>query len=318
MASLARPTAARLLLVLTLTSFVFAPGALAQSRTPTPAELRRENEALRERVEQLEAELRTATDTIQQMREQMDALSSELESLRLELRRSAASAGADTEVPAEPEGPAFAELPEGDPLAAPEAMLATMIESYEQQLEGTPYDTDADYRRYMSLLSRWARLVRSELRGQAEWVIEITGVVTDSDRRLVVSYRAIDPASRLPYSDREHELELPSGIAMRRFRDNPDHDLWLIRGRVLALPEINPDREAVGFFDIPPFIGPFAEFGFDFRVETFVRVADPEEIAEMRREREERERRQRERNDGEDVEVGPTGTDQRRGGNPNR
>lgn len=307
MASHARPTAARLLFMLIVLSCSFAPAAFAQSRTPTPAELRRENEALRERVEQLEAELRTATDTIQQMREQMDELSSELESLRLELRRNppAAGEGAQAASP-EPQGPAFAELPEGDQLAAPEAMLAIMIESYEQELAGASYETDADYRRYMSLLSKWSRLVRRELRGQAEWVVEITGVVTDSDRRLVVSYRVIDPASRLPYGDREYELELPGGIATRRFRDNPDHDLWLIRGRVLAMPEINPDRETVGFFDIPPFIGSFAEFGFDFRVETFVRVADPEEIAEMRREREERERRQRERNDAQDEEVGPT------------
>lgn len=306
---------ARTLLLIALFAAVLAPqAALAQTRAPTPAELRRENDALRERVAQLEAELNSATETIESLREQMDALGDQLESLRRELRQRPADTSGD-DAPAEPATPepTFAEVPTGEPLSSPEAMYQALRESYDAELSGMPRETDPEFRRFISELSQWSRMMRREIRGQAEWVIEITGVVVDDEDELVVSYRVIDPESRLPYSDREHQLELPRGIAERRFRDNPDHELWLVRGRAFASPQVNRDREEVGFFDIPRFIGPFAEFGFQLDLETFVRVADPEEIAEIMREREEREREQREQNDGSDEEVGPTGSGANRG-----
>ncbi len=284
MISANHPTRAAILraVLIAATLFIAAPSAVlpaagAQS-APTPAELRRENEALRQRVEQLEAELNRANETIQDMRAQMDELMAQMERLRLDLRRQQQSgpASPDTEASDQDDAPRFAPLPEDAPLSSPEAMLQELQRSYQETLGELPYDTDTDYRRYLSRLNRWARIARRELRGELEWVVKPVEIIERTERQVTLSIQVLDPDTLLPYTDRAWTVELPQGAPTRRFLDYPEHDLWLMRGRVEAEPVVNTDREDPGFFDIPPFIGPFAEFDFELRIEALLRVAKPD------------------------------------------
>jgi type II secretory pathway pseudopilin PulG len=286
MLAVARRRVDCLAIVVALLIGVTAPGVVppAAAQSPTPAQLKRENDALRQRIDQLEAELDRANDTIDALRQQIDTLTQQVNALRRDVRDANENAGpsgpddADQSGDAESQEPRFAELPDDQPLAAPKAMLRYMQRSYSETLDELPTDEHDDnaMRRYVNDVQRWSRIVRRDLRGEVQWVIEPLDVVERTPRSAEFTYRVLDPETLKPYSDRAWTLTLPRGSAARRFAEYPDHPLWLVRGRVLATPEVNPDRPDPGFFDIPPFIGPFAEFEFTLRIEAFLRVARPQ------------------------------------------
>jgi len=253
--------------------------AWGQSGSPTLNELRRENAALRARVDQLEAQLDRANETIGVLREEVSELTGEVGRLREAWEARGVSAPAGEAESGEVEtGPVYAEVDPEAPLESPAAMLASLKGSFERAMEGRSLESDGDLGRYVREVRRWARMQRRDVRGDVEWVIEVTGVLSDEPGGAELEYRVLDRESLLPYSDRRWVLELPRRLTSR-YLASPDQPLWLLRGSVRARPRVDVEREEMGFFDFPAFIGPFAEFGFELEAEEIRRwpVVDGEE-----------------------------------------
>lgn len=248
-------------------SVVCCESAFGQSGSPTLNELRRENAALRARVDQLEAQLDRANETIGLLRDEVEQLTGEVRRLRGALEEQGVSAPAEAEEGGDVEAAsAYAAVDREAPLSSPAAMLASMKSSFERALAGQSLESDGDLGRFVREVRRWARSQRRELRGDVEWVVEVTGVLSDEPGGAELEYRVLDRETLLPFSDRRWVMELPRRLTSR-YLASPDQPLWLVRGAVRATPRVDVEREEMGFFDFPAFIGPFAEFGFDFDAE---------------------------------------------------
>lgn len=265
------PRAAVRFWVVALVVATLAPLAGAQSGSPTLNQLRRENEALRQRVDQLEAQLDRSRQTIEVLTEQIEELNGEMRRLRTRLERSGGGEAMEEDTgEAAAEEPSFAEVDLEAPLASPESMIASLQATYAEALSGRAFDTDGDLGRYVREVRRWARDQRRRVRGDAEWLIEVTAVLNDDPGGVEVEYRVVDQETLLPYSERLFTLELPARVS-RFFLRSADRPLWLVRGMVRAEPRVELEREEAGFFDFPAFIGPFAEFGFELEVDAMAR-----------------------------------------------
>ncbi len=244
------------------------------------AQLRRENEALRQRIDQLEAQLTSSQQTVDRLRREVERLGDLVTSLESELRNrlpERPSGEGDGEGGGGEQGRAYAEVPEGAPLSSPAALLAELERTYEEATAELGRDSGRDRAQYLGAVTRWARVSSRELRGQAEWLIEVTDVFEREGGGVELEFRVLDEETLLPYSERLWSIELRGGSLLKRFEAHLDHELWRLGGRVSARPEVNPEREDVGFFDVPPFIGPFAEFGYVFEPDLLIRMQRTEE-----------------------------------------
>ncbi len=251
--------------------------AIAQPEQASPADLRRENDQLRERVAAMQAQLAERNRRIKQLEDEVKALKEQAKAAPgspatapgQAPARPVPPANVPTPKPTAPPGPAptgpTAPLPE-DARASPEAMFAVLSKDYDKAMESMALETDDDRKRFIREASKWARGVERQHRGMVEWIIEVVSA-TDSGGRTTVEYRVIDPVSRLPYGTLAHTMVLPSRTG-KPLADRQDQKFWKLTGTFGAKPTINADRESSGFFDVPKLIGPFAEFGYDLTVTT--------------------------------------------------
>ena len=267
-------------LVLCLMLFA-TPVISAQDSPPSVSELRRENEQLRVRIDELEAQLARSQASIDQLLEQVRLLSAQVAELTKELnsRRDHTEGntppGGDTDAPPQPEQN-FAELPASEPFAAPEAMFRAVTDSYQEVFgEVTAPFESADARsRYLRDIEAWSKSMKRSLRSQIEWTIEVRRIITSEREPLTLEYRAVDTATRLPYSDRVFTMQIPARFERRILQDR-NEKYWQLRGVAGAALIINRERESVGFFDVRPFIGPYVEFGIDLAVASIVPAPEP-------------------------------------------
>lgn len=251
--------------------------AIAQPEQASPADLRRENDQLRERVAAMQAQLAERNRKIKQLEDEVKALKEQAKAAPATPAATPGSAparptppaGAPTPKPAappasSPTGPT-APLP-GEALASPEAMFAVLAKDYDDVTKSMALETDDDRKRFIREASKWARGVERKHRGMVEWVIEVVSA-TDAGGRTTVEYRVLDPDSRLPYGTVAQTMVLPSRTG-KPLADRKDQKFWKLTGTFGAKPTINADRESSGFFDVPKLIGPFAEFGYDLTVTT--------------------------------------------------
>lgn len=251
----------------------------AQESPPSVSELRRENEQLRQRIDELEAQLTKSQESINQLLEQVRELNARVAELQRLLEQRPASpsdsAGADSGAETEATTPTLAELPESKPFVAPEGLLAFVRKSYAENFGGVsvPFESSEVRGRYLRDLEGWANSLRRTQRGQIEWLIEVRNVVS-SESPMVVEYRVLDRATRLPYSERLFAMQVPSRFE-RRLRE-AESQTWLLRGVAGIDVMINRERESMGFFDVTPFIGPYVEFGFNLNVNALLAAPAPE------------------------------------------
>ena len=260
------------------------PGAAsAQEGDVTITELRRENARLRERVAELEATVAAREASIASLERAMIELRREIASLQAALQGVGTGTAPTTAPPpttvAEPE---FAELPT-DRFGAPEAMLAFTVESFNEAFGAAvpdfgPEGEDATARRlHMQELKRWARRVTRQEASPVEWTIEVVRL-DELDRDGELQFRVVHPGSKLPYSDRVFLASIEGAMYRSLMReDEPlSEGVWILEGRARITPEIEPALEQPLAFDVPPFVGPYVEFGFDLDVQRMRRPVDEE------------------------------------------
>jgi len=275
-------TMVRVMIVMACVAAVGVPvaesKAMAQPDQASPADLRRENDQLRERVAAMQAQLAERNRRIKQLEDELKALKEQSKAAPASPdaapgstpARPTAPTGAPVAKPPAapptqaPTGP-IAPLPE-EALASPESMFAVLAKDYDEATQSLALGTDDERKRFIREASKWARGVERKHRGMVEWIIEVVSA-TDSGGRTTVEYRVVDPDSRLPYSALTQTMVLPSRTG-KVLADRKDQKFWKLTGTFGAKPTINADRESSGFFDVPKLIGPFAEFGFDLTVTT--------------------------------------------------
>lgn len=211
-----------------------APALGQTSPADELAALRAENAALKEQVAKLERELRATKNLVDALR-----------------GRGAAPA---------PAAPTTAPLPD-DPMAGPAAMLAQLKKNYAAEM-GELADTK-DAARHRAAVARWVESQKRSMTGMTSWRVRFDRISTEGEGRRTgtwVTTQIIDAASGLPLGE-PFSLEVPARFAQRVRRAKPE-ELYTLGVRFSADPKFNAQREDVGVFDVPAFIGKYAEFGF--------------------------------------------------------
>jgi len=142
----------------------FAPaGALAQD--DSPAALRRTIDQQAERIAELEALLERANAKIADLTEVN-------RTLRETIRKNVNDA--KTPAPAQPDAAPDtpAELP-ADPFASPESMRAALAQAWQAEFAGVDLNDEAQRRRYLRDVRRWAGKAQRENRGPIDWRVHV-------------------------------------------------------------------------------------------------------------------------------------------------
>ncbi|MCA9310650.1 MAG: hypothetical protein KDA21_05545 [Phycisphaerales bacterium] len=263
---------AALALLMALTSAVRAqPG---QSLN----DLRRENDQLRERVAQLEAQLEAERQASQErvteltatFRAQMEKLGEQVRVLAEENAALKRGERPGQSTPAPTSSAPKEELPE-DPFACPDSLLVTLQAEYDRALSGQERTTDAEQERYMRNVRLWTRQMAGKYRRTVEWEIEVLSVdpVADSDgREMMLNFQVLNPDTGAAWGE-------PVRVAMstrylRRIAETPDQKRWSLRALFGADPQLNAQRGEEGLLNTPPFIGPYAEFVWELKPQSIV------------------------------------------------
>lgn len=252
---------------LVLPVLIGAPRAHAQGESP--ADLRRENDTLRNRVAQLEAantKLEQDNRRLQKRVTQLEAQLARLQAENNKLRAQGATPANSPSAPASSPGDSQAKLP-ADPLSCPPALLKALKAKYKEEFAGRTI-TDMNRADYIKDVRRWALQMRREFRDRVTWTVEIDPADVPGDDKLPVKLRVVDPDTHEPYHADPVSVDL--GYSTRRVMLEPDKKFWVLEGVFFADPSVNPNREAAGTMDYPAFIGPFAEFKFGLSVRSIV------------------------------------------------
>ena len=253
----------------------FARGQAGQSLN----DLRRENDQLRERVAQLEAQLEAERQATQeqvsalttQFRTQLERMGEQIRALREEneaLKRGERPGQTTTPASSAPKEA----LPE-DPYACPDSLLATLQTEYDKALGGQPRTTDAEQERFIREVRLWSRQMSSKYRRTVEWEIEVLGLepVEGSDgREMMLEFQVLNPETGGAWGE-PARVEMSSRY-LRRVQETPDQKRWSLRALLGAEPRINPQRSEEGLLNTPPFIGPYAEFVYELKPQSIVEV----------------------------------------------
>jgi regulator of replication initiation timing len=239
-------------------TLALAPRAALGQDEISPADLRRENDLLRQRLEQLEA-------AVAALEENAAALERENAELRRRLE-GAPDAPAPDEAgatrPSAPEPPDPLELPR---YSSTQALLAHLQRSYEERFEDRTW-AGRERKAYLRDVRAWIRDIRREWYEDVDWLIELDPASLEDDTQGGLRYWTLDPATGvrrtvLPDTHRFHR-EL-----VRVFLSNRSELHWQVVGSLRADPSFNSDRDEAGAIDFPPFIGPFAELGYDLDID---------------------------------------------------
>lgn len=239
-------------IVLCLVGIVGTPAAIAQS----DAQLREENSALRARVRELEVELAAAERRIALLNDRIRELESEKAPVPAVIPE-----GRGT-LP-EPPGPRVT-IDESSPVASPLTFLRHAQREHAQaQSSFGSYTSPRERAMHMRNLERWVATFNRRHREPIEWVVTWNGRQTAvADRGVTLELTAIDPGSGdalgEPFSATLGTAAFRRlDTAIRRGRDG---ERLLLRGTLVPNIFVNPQRDRVGSFDSPPFVGTFCEF----------------------------------------------------------
>jgi predicted RNase H-like nuclease (RuvC/YqgF family) len=218
----------------------------------SPAQLRLENDQLRERIEDLERQLGAAQRRIA-------ALESTNQRLQERLERGGSRPQNDTGESGETEEPEreMAPVPE-DPFAAPAAMREMLAREYVRTTEGMSYDSAGDRNEYLRTIRRWANQSKRDINGPVSWTVR---VLESSGGRGKVGFtiEVVQNAGELPIGE-AFEIEVV-GRNVQKLEDAVGGDPIQIDGVFSGSIEID---ESLGASGDPMFLGPFARL--DYRV----------------------------------------------------
>jgi len=223
------------------------------------AELRATNEALRTRLADLELEIKAARARLAELERQLADANARLAALG---GGGAGSGTGGVGLPArvEPVGT----IDESTASASPRALLRALQGEYASALGpvggwGTPRERTI----YFRALEKWILAANRAHRAPVVWTIRLLDVAAVVDKRTELRVVALDPGSGVELGDPFIVVAQPS-LARRLEAGGllqPGTTLEL-RGTLIPDVKLNVDRETIGAFDQPRFIGPFAEFGF--------------------------------------------------------
>ena len=259
-----------LTLLATIALCATASSTVAQPEQ-SPAELRAENDHLREEVERLRGE-------VQSMQERLDRQDRLIEQLRDTLRKARAGnsggagenpAGSDDESdsPAEPE---VAPIP-SDPFAAPASMALHLLQEHSEAFP-EPDVTDARAKQeYLRALRAWGRDAARQATGQIQWRVRTESLADAEGSAVEATFVVVDPSSGLPIGG-----SFPVRVTGRnsaRLRDAGEGAVWILEGVLRSEIEIDESVTSVDLAGGRRYVGECAIFTFDIAVRA-LREAD--------------------------------------------
>ncbi|MEM1423775.1 MAG: hypothetical protein AAGH64_07205 [Planctomycetota bacterium] len=260
------------------------PHALAHA-DETVADLRRENDQLRERIAQLEAMMETVIDRNNELEAETDDLRDRLLELTRRVQDTSDAVAQqrtrtdDSLRPIEIEPPELAPATD-DPMASPGQLLAALARDHDGRYPELTLATPEDRERYTEDLRKWERSVERDFNARVDWLIDVVDdyPVLDeegepTDARTIVFY-VIDRESNLPFDADPSTLTVASRAAIRTLTNDEGVARFRVNGVLTATPIINTARPERGMIDSPPYIAPYVEFAYAFRVNAL--FPDPE------------------------------------------
>jgi hypothetical protein len=250
----------RFLLALTIAALLGAMTPRVQARQ-SDNDLRRQNQELATRIQDLEEELKAKDREIDRLKDQISELRQRLDDLRRAPRPATR--------PAAPE-PEKVTIDESIPGASPRALFRAVRESYDKATANLDMGRPGDGRRraFLKKLEGWKSSVDREFRGPITWHVRVIDtrdqdIHADRSRELVVTLQAVDPETDVKLGE-PFDVPLSRALADRltRYGHRGDVGVLVLRGILSPNIRINEERTERGSFDNPPFIGPFAEFGY--------------------------------------------------------
>lgn len=265
------------------------PASVAEPIAPvqSESELLQKNQRLEQRVQQLEAELAAAMAHIQSLERDL-AQSKEPTPGSTPTAPNGSGAPAapalpvDATVPTTPPAPSMPVAAPPRPPASPFDNSATVLDAvrarFAADFAGKPAPRDGENderltRLWMTEIERWITMLNRELRRPIVWNVRIV-----SAESLARSWRleviCVDPATRADVGKPfPIQLQHPQSSSLETSQrlGTADGDFTL-RGVYVPQIVINPTRFDVGPFDLPPFIGPFLEYGFRISVTSLVQA----------------------------------------------
>lgn len=259
--------ASRVLPILALACCLLAlasPGAIAQN-DQSRINLQRENDQLRERVQQLEAR-------IGQLERENASLKTEVERLRNAASPKAPGAPATPGAPGNvPTTTDIVPLESQDALASVDALALALQSDYAKVFADRSFDqSDSERTKYIQDVRKWTRDVERQFKGNVEWTIRLDKEHLPSSPEQPIPFWVIDAQSGRLLHNKPVKHGFASRIASRLLEDTDDV-VWNIRGQLAAKPTTNAERFERGMLDYPLFIGPFAEFGYELDVRSVQR-----------------------------------------------
>ncbi len=257
-----RPDGPRILClgVAALMSAVALPAAAQEAGSPTAAKPAASAEDLAERVRQLESE--------------NAALQRKVWDLQAQLERFRGTANDDS-----------TEAAPLDPYASPASLLRELKRRYARQLNDLPRSTQSQRERFEAQARHWCEKTQNEVRGRTRWLALVTDVRTPDRGSPDALIRVLDEFTHKPLGDAvrvpitrtmaERFTSIRREFELRHDRTPTSESSQLayqINTLVIATPEFNAERQDVGVFDVPPFIGPCVEFGMKLDIDTVAAV----------------------------------------------
>ncbi|MCC6284507.1 MAG: hypothetical protein IT439_04270 [Phycisphaerales bacterium] len=182
-----------------------------------------------------------------------------------------------TQPPAERVAP----VPEA-PMASPASLLAALQRMHHEQFDPPATFKSEDERR--SAIEKWCKTLSREMKGRPIWVVTISDLRETTAGRHEATFRVMDDELDLPVGG-PFVLEIPRAFVPRVRDGAAKFDRWILTLEFRAAPRFNADRVDEGVFNVPAFVGAFAEFGFEVEFKTLVGKKRDEAPAEPNPER---------------------------------
>ncbi len=241
---------------------------------------------LQEQIRQLQAEVRTLTTQLRDAQRRITVL-------ELQSGNSKDDAQPANAAPADPD--AYT-LPEGNPLASPEAALQASRRMFDEALGALAIESDRDRVAFFRQAKGWISRTNRELTNRITWTCDIRSVEVLESGAAYVSLRVVDPNDSAAAWSVVHVIEVPRRLAtaIRRVRDsNMSNDtgldnaandpsvtsttsdkptLFRLNGIFHTMLTLDKDRPEEGLFTDPPLVGPFVNFEYTIDVKSMVPV----------------------------------------------
>jgi len=230
---------------------VLAPvsSAIAQS----DRELRDENQRLTTEVKQLTRELEAAKGRIQNLQRQVESLRTAMASVRR-------SSPPRSPTPLKEEA---LTIDESVPNASPRALLNALKASYDKTFADQDQGEHGSSERtiYLKAVDRWAAAANRDFLTKVAWHVRVLDAQTTRAGRLELKVQAVDPKTKTELGD-PFVIALQRGVARRfgQLQQRHEADVLVLKGTLHPNVVVNRQRQDVGPFDNPRFVGPYAEF----------------------------------------------------------